>query len=109
MNCENCETAHIEYLKDIVVELIPLMKSEFNTYFDDVIVDVKANSIYEGSIIALFTVIWDTAKTVKDAYDIIKMVNEVSELFMRSKLKEEFENKFYIHTVSINKSDKRSR
>lgn len=108
---QNIENSNIDdtvsRLKDTVRNLIPQMKDELNKFSDNAIVEIKVDSIYSGSVIALFTVIWDAAKTVKDAYDIVKMITDVSELFMKSQLKEKIGYKFHIYTYSLNKADER--
>ena len=106
---DNLNIDPILSLQHTVKDNISLMKDELNKFCDNAIEDVKVDSIYDGSIIALFTVIWDAAKTAKDAYDIVKMVTEVSELFMRGKLKEKYGYRFAVDTHPINKSEKNNR
>ena len=97
----------ISYLKNTIVGIMPQMKDELNKFADNAIKEIRVDSFYDGSVIALLTVIWDTAKTVKDAYDIAKMIREVSQLFMKSKLKEKLKDDFYVNSYVLNFDDKK--
>ena len=97
----------ISYLKNTIVEIMPQMKDELNKFADNAIKEVRVDSLYDGSVIALITVIWEVAKTVKDAYDIAKMIEEVSQLFMQSKLKEKLKDDFYVNSYVLNFDDKK--
>lgn len=88
-------------LRAAVTDILPQMKGELNKFADGAIEEVKVQSIYEGSIIALFSVVWNTANTVKDAYDIAHMVRDVSELFAKGKLKEKMKCSFDVDTYGL--------
>lgn len=80
------------------------IKGELSKYIDLAVLDVQVQSVYEGSIEVLFTVILnflDLVGELKDLYDAIILIREISERYIGRRLKEEYGDYFRVRVNTI--------
>lgn len=80
------------------------LKIELQKYMNLSIQEVQTQSVYEGSIEIIFTVVLSFLELVgglKDLYDSIHLIREISERHIKKKLSDKFGNHFRVDTYVI--------
>lgn len=80
------------------------LKPELQKYTDVSIDGVQVQAVYEGSIEIIYTVILGFLNLVsglKDLYDTVYLINEISELYINKKLTDRFVRYFQVDTYVI--------
>lgn len=80
------------------------LKVEVQKYLNLSIQEVQTQSVYESSIEIIFTVVLSFLELVgglKDLYDSIQLIREVSEQHIKKKLSDKFGNHFRVDTYVI--------
>lgn len=80
------------------------LKVELQKYVNLSIQEVQTQSIYEGSIEIIFTVVLSFLELVgglKDLYDSVLLIREISERHIKKKLSDKFGNHFRVDTYVI--------
>lgn len=76
------------------------LKAEFQKYTDLSVQEVQAQSVYEGSIEIIFTVVLGFLE-LKDLYDAVHLLKEIAERHINRKLSDKFGNHFRVDTYVI--------
>ena len=80
------------------------LKPELQKYTDISIEEVQVQAVYEGSIEIIYTVILGFLNLVgglKDLYDSVHLISEISERYIKKKLSNKFGNHFRVDTYVI--------
>lgn len=80
------------------------LKPELQKYTDLSIQEVQMQSVYEGSVEIIFTVILSFLELVggmKDLYDAVHLIKEIAERHINRKLSDKFGNHFRVDTYAI--------
>ena len=80
------------------------LKGELQKYTDLSVQEVQVQSIYEGSIEIIFTVVLSFLELVgglKDLYDAVHLIKEIAERHINKKLCDKFGNYFRVDTYAI--------
>lgn len=80
------------------------LKPELQKYIDISIEEVQVQAVYEGSIEIIYTVILGFLNLVgglKDLYDSVHLISEISERYIKKKLSNKFGNHFRVDTYVI--------
>ena len=80
------------------------LKPELQKYTDLSIQEVQTQSVYEGSVEIIFTVILSFLELVggmKDLYDAVHLIKEIAERHINRKLSDKFGNHFRVDTYAI--------
>lgn len=88
------------------------LKPELQKYTDISIEEVTVQDVYEGSIEIIYTVILNFLNLVsglKDLYDVVHLVCEISERHTNKKLSDRFGRHFKVDTYVIVPDDRRCR
>ena len=94
--------------EDIANEAIRIinseLKSELQKYTPISIKEVEAQAVYEGSIEIIYTVVLgflDLVGGLKDLYDAVRLIKEISERHINKKLSDRFGRHFKVDTYVI--------
>lgn len=94
--------------EDIANEAIRIinsdLKPELQKYTDISIEEVKVQTVYEGSIEIIYTVILSFLNLIsglKDLYDAVRLIKEISERHINKKLSDRFGRHFKVDTYVI--------
>lgn len=80
------------------------LKAELQKYMNLPIHEVQTQSVYEGSIEIIFTVVLSFLELVgglKDLYDAVHLIREISERYINKKLSDKFGKHFRVDTYVI--------
>lgn len=80
------------------------LKVELQKYLNLSIQEVQSQSVYEGSIEIIFTVVLNFLELVgglKDLYDAVHLIREISERHIKKMLSDKFGNHFRVDTYVI--------
>lgn len=94
--------------EDIANEAIQIinsdLKPELQKYTDISVKEVEAQAVYEGSIEIIYTVVLgflDLVGGLKDLYDAVQLIKEISERHINKKLSDRFGRHFKVDTYVI--------
>lgn len=88
------------------------LKPELQKYTDISIEEVQVQNVYEGSIEIIYTVIvgfLDLVGGLKDLYDVVRLIREISERHINKKLSDRFGRHFKVDTYVIVPDDRKYR
>lgn len=88
------------------------MKPELQKYTDIPIEEVTVQAVYEGSIETIYTVVLSFLNLVsglKDLYDVVHLIREISEKHINKRLSDRFGRYFKVDTYVIVPDDRRCR
>ena len=101
---------------DIANEVVRIinsdLKPEFQKYTDISIEEVQVQAVYEGSIEIIYSVVLgflDLVGGLKDLYDAVHLIQEISERHINKKLCDRFDRHFKVDTYVIVPDDRRCR
>lgn len=80
------------------------LKPELQKYTDISVKEVEAQAVYEGSIEIIYTVVLgflDLVGGLKDLYDAVRLIKEISERHINKKLSDRFGRHFKVDTYVI--------
>ena len=80
------------------------LKPELQKYTDISVKEVEAQAVYEGSIEIIYTVVLgflDLVGGLKDLYDAVQLIKEISERHINKKLSDRFGRHFKVDTYVI--------
>lgn len=88
------------------------LRSELQKYTDISVKEVEVQAVYEGSIEIIYTVVLGFLNLVgglKDLYDAVRLLREISERHINKKLGDRFGRHFKVDTYVIAPDDRRCR
>lgn len=94
--------------EDIVEETKTIINKELNKelkkYIECSNLDIRVQAVYDGSIVVFFTALLsflDLVGGLKDLYEVVTIIKEISEHYVNKRLNEEFNSYFRVDTVII--------
>ena len=83
------------------------LKGELRKYTTADIREVKVQAEYEGSIVLVFTVLFKILDVASCVNDVLELVERISELHVKKRLREKFGSEFIVDTRVISPADRR--
>jgi hypothetical protein len=102
---DNRQSEYISYeqIKNFVVDIInDELPGECRQYIDIPIIKIEVKGTHEGSLVVFFTVLFNTLQVIsgiKDVYDCIELIRELSEERVERRLREAYGDYFDVATI----------
>lgn len=96
--------SYSDILEKIDTAINAELKEELSKYTNLKVSDVQAQAVYEGSIEVIFTVVLSFLELVgglKDLYDAVKLIREISGKHIAKKLKNEYGDYFIVNVDAV--------